>query len=339
MPTITMTGDTHIGRVRRINEDSFRLLPERQALVVCDGMGGHAAGEVASRRAAETFVAYLDSHESMRVKLKGPKVPELTDDMLPIVRAVRLANRCVFETAQSQRSMRGMGTTLVGVEFQDGYAEIGHVGDSRVYRFADQTLEQLTTDHSLLAELKAQGQLTDEQERDFPERNVITRALGTHSSVRVDVRVEPTHKGEWYLLCSDGLCGYVEDPDIEKILAASYPDPDAAIENLIEAANNAGGHDNVTIAIAVVDDPGSGKDIKAIEVTVPESSDDEADEEVQALLELVPAADDAESDDVSTDKIRIVEPGNDPRLNTSEQTDKDSPESRRRGFWPWKERR
>lgn len=337
MPKITMTGDSHIGRVRRINEDSFRLLPERQALVVCDGMGGHAAGEVASRRAAETFIAYLDSHENMRVKLQGPVVPELADEMIPIVRAVRLANRSVFETAQAQRSMRGMGTTLVGVEFHDGYAEIGHVGDSRVYRFADQKLEQLTIDHSLLAELKAQGQLSEEQERDFPERNVITRALGTHSSVRVDVRVVPTRKGDWFVLCSDGLCGYVEDADMAKILTDTYPNAEDAIGGLIEAANEAGGHDNVTIAIAVVDDPGKGKDVKDIDVTVPESSDDESDLEVQALLELLPSSDsNDDGDEASTDKIRIVQPGDDPRLQANKVEEQDSPESRKRGFWPWK---
>ena len=110
---------------------------------------------------------------------------ELSDSTTPPVQAIRLANRSVFETAQAKRSMRGMGTTLVSVQFHEGYAAVYHVGDSRAYRFAGGRLEPLTEDHSLLAELKAQGEITAEQEKDFPERNVITRALGTHPSVQV----------------------------------------------------------------------------------------------------------------------------------------------------------
>ena len=168
MPNITMTGATDVGRVRRANEDSYRLLPHLQALVVCDGMGGHAAGEVASQQAVDVFSAYLEQGSTLGTALTPPDMDELSESTTPPVQAIRLANRSVFETAQAKRSMRGMGTTLVSVLFHEGFAAIYHVGDSRAYRFAGGRLEPLTEDHSLLAELKAQGEITAEQEKGLP---------------------------------------------------------------------------------------------------------------------------------------------------------------------------
>ncbi len=341
MPDIKMTGATHVGRVRRANEDNFRLIPEANGLVVCDGMGGHAAGEEASQRAVEVYAQYILKCENLATTPPSPDVDELDDSTMPPVMAIRLANRSVFEKAQAQRSMRGMGTTLVSAQFHDGYVAIYHVGDSRAYRFSDKTLAQLTVDHSLLAELRAQGEITAEQERDFPERNVITRALGTHPSVQVDVRTVATQTGDWFLLCSDGLCGYIEDPEIEKTLASHYPDAEKAVNALISMANDAGGHDNVTVAIAAVESAGATNEAMEFSITVPQSSYDDAVAESKILMELGLVNAPADEDEGDTDKIKIVnqrgsdqEEGNTESSGDLEKTDPARP--RKRGIWPWK---
>lgn len=341
MPDIRMTGATHVGRVRRVNEDSYRLLPEAHTLVVCDGMGGHAAGEEASQRAVEVYSQYILNRENLATSLPAPDVDELDGTTVPPVLAIRLANRSVFERAQSQRSMRGMGTTLVSAQFHDGYVAIYHVGDSRAYRYTGDGLEQLTIDHSLLAELRAQGEITAEQERDFPERNVITRALGTHPSVQVDVRTVATQKGDWYLLCSDGLCGYIEDPDIQRVLGNAYPDAEKAVHALIDVANEAGGHDNVTVAIAVVESAGATDQAMEFSLTVPQSSYDDSIAETKVLSELGLIDEAADDDDADTDKIRIVSQSQasdlEDRTDPANELDRTDPaRPRRRGIWPWK---
>lgn len=342
MLNIIMSGNTDIGRVRQINEDSFRLIPERNTVVVCDGMGGHAAGEVASQRAAETVVAFLmHDHSNDRTTLPPLMVDSLPREAKDLAQAVRLANRSVFIAAQSQQGMRGMGTTLVAVRFWNGCAGICHVGDSRAYRFARGKLEPLTTDHSLLAELKAQGEITEDQEKNFPERNVITRALGTRPSVAVDVKIQATQKDDWFLLCSDGLCGYIDDPDIEQVLIDTYPDYDAAIQRLIDMANEAGGHDNCTVAIAIVSEPESNGSVNEVLETVPESMPEEGPIEIQFLNELgfgirtQPNS----SSDVDTNPIRIVPTPPNAAMGSDAVDEKTLPplsdKKRKGGFWPW----
>lgn len=335
MLKVSLYGDSDIGRVRRINEDYFELIPARQAMVVCDGMGGHAAGEVASHRAVLTFRTYL-THDPRSMQTRLPDLPlsGLSPEAAEMVYAVRLANRSVFLTAQEKRAMRGMGTTLVAARFTAEEALICHVGDSRAYRFRQGTLTCLTTDHSLLAELKAQGELTPEQERNFPERNVITRALGTRPSVAVDVLGLPVLQGDWIMLCSDGLCGYVEDPDIERTLAGTYPDPEKAIRYLIEAANAAGGHDNVTIALAVIEETSVSNDVREMNETVPESAPGPVDLEQAYIAEMLKESA-AESDDEDTDRIRIIPVAeNSPEGDYVDQGG-EGVEKRRRGFWRW----
>lgn len=341
MLNILMSGNTDIGLVRQINEDSFRLIPEKNTVVVCDGMGGHAAGEVASQRAAETVVAYLTHDRSdARQTLPPLQADSIPDEAKDLAQAIRLANRSVYATAQSQQGMRGMGTTLVAVRFWDGCAGICHVGDSRAYRFAHGKLESLTTDHSLLAELKAQGEITADQEKNFPERNVITRALGTRPSVAVDVKIQATQKNDWYLLCSDGLCGYIEDPDIERALVDTYPDYDLAIEKLISMANEAGGHDNCTVAIAIVSEPDANGQVNEVSETIPESTPEEAQLELDYLdvLGVGVRRPSTPSSDVDTNPIRIVPSAPDsPKSNSvEEKTIPPGREKKRKGgFWPW----
>jgi len=342
MLNIIMSGNTDIGLVRQINEDSFRLIPEKNTVVVCDGMGGHAAGEVASQRAAETVVAYL-MHDTSQDR---STLPPLQADSLPqeardLAQAIRLANRSVYATAQSQQGMRGMGTTLVAVRFWNGCASICHVGDSRAYRFAQGKLEPLTIDHSLLAELKAQGEITPDQEKNFPERNVITRALGTRPSVAVDVKIQATRKDDWYILCSDGLCGYIDDPDIERVLVDTYPDYDLAIQRLIKMANDAGGHDNCTIAIAIVSEPDGGGYVNELLETVPESTPEEAQIELDYLdvLGVGVRKQPNPSSDVDTNPIRVVPSASGSPQTTDSVEEKTIPpgrdKKRKGGFWPW----
>jgi protein phosphatase len=311
MTTVALFGDSDIGRVRRINEDSFRLIPDRETMVVCDGMGGHAAGEVASQRAAETVEAYLmrvDELERPALQLAASGhglAPEAED----LVWAVRLANRRVFQTAQSQKQNRGMGTTLVAARFLPGHAVICHVGDSRAYLFRSGKLKPITTDHSLVAELLAQNEITAEQARTFPDRNIITRALGTRPVVAVDVTVMPVARGDWYVLCSDGLCGAIDDDEMADVVAKNSGDPAAAIDALIAAANGAGGHDNITVAIAEVREAPESVSASSEALTVPETDDSTIAME-ESLIDSLFDGETPTNDfvEVNTDKIRIRPP-------------------------------
>jgi protein phosphatase len=311
MTTVALFGDSDIGRVRRINEDSFRLIPDRETMVVCDGMGGHAAGEVASQRAAETVEAYLmrvDELERPVLQLAASGhglAPEAED----LVWAVRLANRRVFQTAQSQKQNRGMGTTLVAARFLPGLAVICHVGDSRAYLFRNGKLKPITTDHSLVAELLAQNEITAEQARTFPDRNIITRALGTRPVVAVDVTVMPVARGDWYVLCSDGLCGAIDDDEMADVVGKHSGDPAAAIDALIAAANAAGGHDNITVAIAEVREAPEAVSASSEALTVPETDDSTIAME-ESLIDSLFDGETPINDfvEVNTDKIRIRPP-------------------------------
>lgn len=311
MTTVALYGDSDIGRVRRINEDSFRLIPERQAIVVCDGMGGHAAGEVASQAAVETVEAYLlQSGHLNRPPSLSPLSHPLAPEAEDLVWAIRLANRRVFQTAQSQKQTRGMGTTLVAARFVPGHAVICHVGDSRAYLFRDGKLLPITVDHSLVAELLAQNEITAEQARTFPDRNIITRALGTRPVVAVDITVMPVARGDWYLLCSDGLCGAIEDDEMQAIVRRFPGDPEGAIAGLIDAANAAGGHDNITIAIGEVQQANGAAAEKADSMTVPETDDNATARIEEELLESL-FGDSPQTSRVTeaiTDKIRIRPP-------------------------------
>ncbi|MEW5701924.1 MAG: Stp1/IreP family PP2C-type Ser/Thr phosphatase [Candidatus Zixiibacteriota bacterium] len=309
MVNVTMHGDSDIGRVRRINEDNFRLIPSCPAVVVCDGMGGHAAGEIASQRAVETIEAYLLGGSSIAPPPPGllpAGLDSLSVEALELVWAVRLANRRVFQTAQTQRQMRGMGTTLVATRFVPGYAIICHVGDSRAYRFRGGRLEPLTVDHSLVAELVAQNEITPEQARTFADRNIITRALGTRPVVAVDVNVVPLRPGDWYVLCSDGLSGTIRDEEIAAILSRQGQSAARAVGELIAAANAAGGPDNITVAIAEIDDVDEPVEGRQKTETVPEPSDTVADQESGALDALFPGVKgSATVPEAQTDRIRI----------------------------------
>ncbi|MGH3043019.1 MAG: Stp1/IreP family PP2C-type Ser/Thr phosphatase [Gaiellaceae bacterium] len=225
-------GRTDPGRVRRRNEDSFVLDPPLFA--VADGMGGAQAGEVASRLTAAAFREY---HEADRLA---------PDERLQAI--IQEANRRIYERARTDSDVSGMGTTVTAALLTGGRVTLGHVGDSRAYRIRDGELEQLTQDHSLVADLMRSGSLTPEEAEAHPQRSVITRALGTDPEVDVDTLSVEAEVGDLFLLCSDGLTTMVADDDILGILSAA-PTLDDAAKELVRAANTGGGEDNVTVVL------------------------------------------------------------------------------------------
>lgn len=246
---LTSAGRTHVGMKRTHNEDSLRLFREENLFIVADGMGGHASGEVASQMSVETLAEFFratseDDEITWPYKMdKGRKYEENR-----VITGIKLSNRRIHEAAARDAKLKGMGTTIVVTFFVGGNCYIGHVGDSRVYRLRDGQLTQLTEDHSLLNDYIKMRQLTPEEIEAFPHKNVIVRALGMKDTVQVDIMHEPPQPGDVYLLCSDGLSGMVSDERMAEIVRHG-DDLDAQCEKLIEAANEAGGTDNITVIL------------------------------------------------------------------------------------------
>lgn len=228
---LAAVGITDRGRMRRANEDFFVMRPEAGAFVVCDGMGGAAAGETASHLAAETAAAAM-----AKAKPGAAAIRE----------AVQLANSAVFERARQDRRLEGMGTTLVALSVTTDTAWVGHVGDSRCYRWRAGTLQRLTQDHSLVEEQIRIGRMTHEQARRSPMQNVITRAIGTRGEVVPDVQELELQRDDLFLIASDGLTRELTDAAIAGILESANRDLQATCTALIAAANAAGGRDNIT---------------------------------------------------------------------------------------------
>lgn len=245
---------TDVGKKRDHNEDAYGVYSEQGLLFVCDGMGGHAAGDYASQKVVETIVqlmkAYRSSADLEEIMLKQPSdVPRLGRVLSTLV---MIANRRVFNLAVMYPKLRGMGTTFASVLFDQGYVNVVHVGDSRVYRLRDHKLTQLTTDHSWIEELRQDGEIREQEIGHFREKNVITRALGTNPSTKVDWKGCKLKERDVYLLCTDGLCGEIDDNTITGILNENKDDLDKAASELINAANDAGGSDNITVILVKV---------------------------------------------------------------------------------------
>jgi PPM family protein phosphatase len=219
------------GRQRRSNED--RAFDQAPLFAVADGMGGARAGEVASKIVVETFSEGL---------------PDAGSDEERLATAVREANRRINDLAQEDPDRAGMGTTVTAAYVGPDAVSVAHVGDSRAYRFRDGELERLTTDHSLVEELKRRGRLTEEEAEEHPQKSVITRALGPEPRVEVDTLTYPARPGDVYLLCSDGLTGMVSEDRIGEILGESAS-LKAAGQSLIREANERGGRDNITVVL------------------------------------------------------------------------------------------
>jgi len=239
--TLVVGSATEVGRVRSNNQD--QLLMASRLFAVADGMGGHVAGEVASLTAIEALAAGFD---------RDPTAAGL-------LAAVKRANRAVWDKAQRDTSLRGMGTTLVGLALvSEGDADelaVVNVGDSRLYRLRQGELEQLTTDHRLVQELIDDGQLSEAEATVHPQRNVLTRALGVDPDVPVDNLQVVPFRGDRFLLCSDGLSGEVTDTEMASILRRTT-DPQQAARDLVAAAMAGGGNDNITVVVVDVIDDG-----------------------------------------------------------------------------------
>ena len=250
---VTAVGRTDIGMKRNHNEDNFLLVEDQSLFVVADGMGGHACGEVASQMAVENLARFFkDTSENEETTWPFKEEKGLMYEENRLVTAIKLANLRIFESSSSDVKYRGMGTTVVGGLFSNGTVYIGHVGDSRAYRFRAGALEQLTEDHSLLNDYIRANKLTPEEIEAFPHKNVIVRALGMKEGVQVDVsRLEPMPQ-DVYLFCSDGLSGPVSDQEIQEILAANTGNLQEAANALIARANENGGPDNVTAVLVKV---------------------------------------------------------------------------------------
>jgi PPM family protein phosphatase len=231
-------GETNTGRKRRRNEDAFVCEPPLFA--VADGMGGAQAGEVASAIAATALSGALAQGENVA----APETERL------VARLIREANRRVHDRAEHDPSFSGMGTTMtVALVGSDGLVAIGHVGDSRAYVLRDGTLEQLTDDHSLVAELVRRGELSPAEAEVHPQRSVITRALGTDPDVDVDTLSVEAHPGDVFLLCSDGLSTMVDVDTMSELVERNRHDLVSATRALIKAANDEGGEDNITAVL------------------------------------------------------------------------------------------
>lgn len=240
-----IAGATHVGSVRQVNQDAFgRFDDEARSeilLVVADGLGGHLGGEVASRMAVERI------GEFVRTSVGDP------DERLRS--AIEQANDDILDRAREDPSLDGMGTTVVCLLLvEDGRSWVAHVGDSRLYRLRGGSIRCLTEDHSLIATLVREGVLTEAQARDDPRRNQILRALGVREDVELDLGAVELQPGDVYLLCSDGLHGLIEDEEIQR-LADHSSRPEAVVKDLIEAANAAGGTDNVTGVVVQIPEP------------------------------------------------------------------------------------
>jgi protein phosphatase len=224
------------GRQRVANEDSYYA--SAPLFAVADGMGGAQAGEVASKIAAESFGPAVRGPESPEAYLRS-----IAED----------ANQRIHSLAQHDSSRSGMGTTLTAALVEGDEVSLAHVGDSRAYLWRDGALRMLTSDHSLVEELRRQGRISDEQAEDHPQRSIITRALGPEAEVQVDTLSFSARPGDVFLLCSDGLTTMVKDDAIAAILAQS-PSLDLAAQALVDAANDAGGRDNITVVSFRVED-------------------------------------------------------------------------------------
>ncbi len=248
-------GLSDVGLQREHNEDSFVVLKEYDLYVVADGMGGHRAGDVASRIATETISEFFRTTANDDVTWPFHFDTNLSEEENRLLTGIRVANRQIFERSTRSREYHGMGTTVVGAMFSAAKNRmyIGHVGDSRCYRVRDGKIQQLTRDHSLINDyLLAMPDLTDEQKSELP-KNVITRALGMQDHVVVDLQHDDPLKGDVYVLCSDGLSGMVSDDDIRQIVA-SAADIREACNRLIQRANERGGEDNITAVLIKIEE-------------------------------------------------------------------------------------
>ena len=305
--SIKLFARTDVGQVREHNEDNFlvadltkrvRGLQEENRVVtvgkngnivaVCDGMGGAAAGEVASQLAVDIIYEKMIEDVAPDAQLTRNEIARR------LVRAVEAAGLRIFEAAKSDRTRRGMGTTVTAAALVDDHLFLAQVGDSRGYILREGVLVQVTRDQSLVNQLIEAGQLTEEEAETFEHNNIILQALGTAETVQVDLTFAELRRGDILMLCSDGLSGMVRNDEIREVLK-STTDPLDACKTLTERANAAGGHDNITVIVAQFDGEGlqplapGGEPLKYRKYALPEEPTDPARKAVPLAASSQPA--------------------------------------------------
>jgi protein phosphatase len=258
---IVSGGVTDVGRVRTNNEDSFRILEPLNLFILSDGMGGEAHGEIASSMAVETIVKFCSEPEEAKdddgVTLHGAETDHWSPETRRLRNAVYQANFNIYQSAQKHPEQRGMGATLTAGWINGTKLSIAHVGDSRAYLLRTGSLQQLTNDHSLVAEQVRRGILTPQQAEESEMQSVLLRALGAHPEVDVDSEEVELIARDLLLFCSDGLTRMVTEPEIAGCLQAETA-PTAAAQRLVELANERGGLDNITVIVARLEDESKG---------------------------------------------------------------------------------
>lgn len=250
---ISSGGFTHVGMRRTHNEDAYSVIADMSMFIVADGMGGHNSGEIASNLAIETVTNFCRAFQD-DAEITWPYKYErhLSEAENRLKASIRLANERIWEASKRNELYHGMGTTVVALHVDDGKIYIANVGDSRCYLLRESTLTQVTVDHSLLNDWMKTHNMTPEEIRDFPHKNVIMRALGIREHVEVDLfRMRP-QRGDVFLLCSDGLTDMVSDATVRDLLLAN-PDLGMAAKVLAREANQMGGHDNITAVLVRID--------------------------------------------------------------------------------------
>jgi protein phosphatase len=243
-------GQTDVGRKRKLNEDSFLVDPETNLYTVCDGMGGHNAGEVASRMAVETIAAFIEkSHREKEITWPYGLDVNLSFDGNRLKTAIKLANRKVFKAADNREDYTGMGTTAVAALVSGSVLTVGSAGDSRCYLVRSGKLSQLTRDDSWVSAAWAEGILNAQEIEKHPLRNVITKAVGAKDTIELDIVEHHFQHGDVALLCSDGLHSMLGDDQILQTLTPLPETLQEAAQKLIDAANAAGGKDNVSVVL------------------------------------------------------------------------------------------
>lgn len=248
-------GITDVGLKRSHNEDFVYSCDELGLYLVADGMGGHAAGEIASHQSIEAISAFVKDHGTQsNNNWPYGKVFDLTIEGNALVSGIYAANDTLCALQKEKPELNGMGTTVAGLRLSGNEATLAHVGDSRIYRYRKNNLELLTNDHSWVNEQLIKQLITPEEAKNHRYRNVITRALGNRCELEVDYSTEPVTPGDYYMLCSDGLSGMIEDHQMTDVFHRYSGDLRKIANTLVNMANAAGGHDNISVIIVLVEE-------------------------------------------------------------------------------------
>lgn len=311
---VDYAGDTHVGMKRDHNEDNLLILPEENLFVIADGMGGHASGEIASKLAVDTIRQFfLDSSQDEEITWPFEYDPQLDYPSNRLVTAIRLANLRIYQSSLANLQFRGMGTTIVAAYLASGNLYIAHAGDSRCYLMRQHEFRQLTEDHSLFNDFRKSGTMTAEDEKNFPHKNIIMRALGMKDTVDVDLQVLAPEPGDIALLCSDGLSGEISDLQIAQVLIQERSLVKGC-QRLVQMANEAGGRDNVTVILMRLQE-GDNPELEALshEMTKDEGATEVTDEfGVSGEEDPVTADPDSEEVENSSDQAAGDDPEEDP---------------------------